>query len=95
MKNTKKTIACFLTIGTLFAANPVFAKDAEPKIAQDTASLPAELTFNIAKVAIANGVKEPLTVSKDGSNAKISGSNATICAIQLSTENQILGLKCK
>ena len=71
------------------------AKDTAP--AADNTNLPSELTFNIAKTAIAMGVKQPLTINKDGNNAKISGSNSTICTAKLSAdaEPKMLGISCK
>ena len=73
------------------------AKDTAPDIAADNANLSNELTFNIAKTAIAMGVKQPLTINKDGNNAKISGSNSIICTAKLSAdaEPKMLGISCK
>lgn len=90
----KKTITCILSCFALGLASPVIAKSSEPQIAQDNAKLPSDLTFNIANIAISNGVKEPLNINKDSQHAKISGTNSTTCMIKLSNENQILGVKC-
>lgn len=82
---------------TLLVAGATFAKDVEPKIIADNAHLPAELTINIAKTAVAMGVKEPLTIDKDGTNAKLSGSSSTVCIAKLSGDEapKMLGISCK
>lgn len=94
MKNFTKSIVKMITLLALGASVNAFAAEKEPQIANDSANLPAELTQNIAKTAIAMGVKEPLMIAKEDSNAKISGSNATVCTFKLSGE-KMLGLSCK
>lgn len=90
-------ITTALTILAMTFATNTFAKDADPQIATDNAHLSSELTFNIAKTAIAMGVQQPLTLNKEGINAKISGSNSTICIAKLSSdaEPKMLGISCK
>lgn len=93
MKHTSLLI--LLTACALSA--PALAKEAEINIANNTSGLSAQLSENLARTAMAMGVKEPLTISKDGSSAKISGSNATVCTAKLSdgAEPKMLGISCK
>lgn len=94
MKNLTKSMIKMITVLALGASAHAFAAEKEPQIASNTANLPAALTQNIAKTAMAMGVKEPLTIAKDGDNAKISGSNTTVCTVKLSGE-KMLGISCK
>lgn len=84
----------FLAIGGL---STVLAKEKEPNIQENSSGLSIELSNNIARSAIAMGVQEPLLISKIQNNAKVSGSNATICTVKLSTDEEpkMLGISCK
>lgn len=93
MKKTISTITAIMIVS--LSSSLAMAKNTEPKIANDQANLPTDLTINIANIAISNGVKEPLTIAKDNQHAKIAGTSATTCLIKLSAENQILGVSCK
>ena len=57
----------------------------------------AIFAISLSASALAMGVKQPLTINKDGNNAKISGSNCTICTAKLSAdaEPKMLGISCK
>lgn len=84
-------------IATAGGLSVALAKEKQPDIQANTANLPAELTTSMARTALAMGVKEPLTISKNGNNAKISGSNQAVCTVKLSdgAEPKMLGISCK
>lgn len=83
-----------LALTALALTTPAFAKDKEPEIAANTSGLSAELSDSIARTAMSMGVKEPLTISKDGANAKVSGSNTTVCTAKLN-DGKMMGFSCK
>lgn len=98
MKNMRMTAAVLAAVALIGGGlGLAVAKDNEPAIASDQSGLPAELTANIARTALAMGVKEPLTISKNADSAQISGSNQAVCTVKLSNgaEPKMLGISCK
>ncbi len=96
-KRLNTTITVLFTTLALGMTGSAFAKDADPNIASNDTNLSAELTLNIAKTAMAMGVKEPLKLTKEGGNAKVSGGSATVCTVKLSADAapKMLGISCK
>ncbi|UOP04770.1 hypothetical protein [Conchiformibius kuhniae] len=97
MKPNAKYAAALIAAAVAVGLSVAAAKSKSPDIREDASGLPAELSENIARAAVAMGVKEPLAIAKAEQNAKVSGSNATVCTVKLSAdaEPKMLGISCK
>lgn len=89
----KKIVMTFI-VATVAISGSIMAKEKELNIASNTSGLSAETTANIAKTAVAMGVKEPLIISKTGNDAKVAGASSTLCTIKLAGET-IQGVSCQ
>lgn len=84
-------------IGVLFvtlSSSMAYGKDKEINIASNQTGLSAAFSENIARTAMAMGVKEPLVLSSSTGGVMISGSSETQCQIKLNGE-KIMGVSCK
>lgn len=69
----------------------------EPKIEENSSGIDdGKLINNIAAAAVGMGVKEPLRISKSGSNVIVSGSTATKCTVPVAgNPPKMQGISCK
>lgn len=84
-----------LAAGLAFSVNAVAAK--EIKItANDTPYSEADVQ-KLAAAASGMGVKEPMSLSKNGGSVKVSGSSSTQCTFKVGEGSapQIQGMSCK
>ena len=91
----KRTTTALLTMLVLAASAGVQEK--KINIKENTSGLPAALSDSIAQTSVSMGVKEPLTISRSGDSAVVSGSTSTSCRIKLSqgANPNIMGISCK
>ena len=92
-----KTTVILLTLATLIASPVAMSKEKSIQIKEDSSGLAAEQSENIARTALAMGVKEPITIRKNSQGVAVSGSSATACNVKLSADNppKIQGVSCK
>lgn len=77
----------------LLASTNVLAKDI--KIESNTSGLDEAKAQTIAKTATSMGVKEPVSLQKQGNNVVVSGASATTCTVKVSANGTIAGVSCK
>ena len=92
-----KTTAILLTLITIVASPMAISKEKSIQIKEDTSGLATEHAENIARTALAMGVKEPITIRKNNNGVSVTGASATTCYVKLSADNppKIQGVSCK
>jgi hypothetical protein len=93
----KRTTTALLTMLVLAASAGVQAKEKKINIKENSSGLPAALSDSIAQTSVSMGVKEPISISRSGDSAVVSGSTGTVCRIKLSSGDNpnIMGISCK
>ncbi len=93
----KRTTTALLTMLVLAASTGVQAKEKKINIKENSSGLPAALSDSIAQTSVSMGVKEPISISRSGDSAVVSGSTGTVCRIKLSSGDNpnIMGISCK
>lgn len=75
---------------------PVYAKEKRVNIIENTTPFSIPFIENFAKVSVALGVKEPLTVRYHDLIIAISGQNSVVCRITvLHDSEKVSGISCQ
>lgn len=89
-------IKVFKLMALMILVNIGYAGERKIHIVNNTTSLSEQLSDNMAHIALAMGVKEPLSLTLPTEQyLRISGINQTVCMIKLSDKQQILGVSCR